>query len=105
MSKSRLESLQQSLEQNPDDPFTRYLAALELVKLNQPSEAFAQFDLLIQKHPEYVPTYFQYATTLEKEGRVDEARRVFQLGISAAERAGDWHTKSELQQALDLLEE
>jgi len=105
MSNSRLDILLQSLQQNPGDPFTRYLVALEYVKLYQASEAFAQFQILVEKHPDYVPTYYQYAITLEKEGRVNEARRIFQLGVTAAAKAGDWHAKSELMEALDLLEE
>ncbi len=105
MNRSRLEILQQSLDQNPDDPFTRYLVALEHVKLNQTSEAFAQFQILVEKHPDYVPTYYQYGTALEQTGRINDAKRIMRLGIIAAEKAGDAHTKSELQQALDLIEE
>jgi len=105
MNNSRLDILQKSLDQNPEDPFTRYLVALEHVKLNQPSGAFGHFKILVEKHPEYVPTYYQYGTALEQAGHVDDAKRVFRLGLNAAEKAGDAHTKSELQQALDLIED
>jgi tetratricopeptide (TPR) repeat protein len=105
MNKSRLEILQQSLDQNPGDPFTRYLVALEYVKLNQMSGAFLHFQILVEKNPDYVPTYYQYGTELEKAGRIDDAKRIMRMGIIAAEKAGDAHTKSELQQALDLIEE
>jgi len=104
MNASRLDILLQSLEPNPGDEFTRYLVALELVKLNQMAEAFMHFEILAQKHPEYLPTYYQYAVALQKEGRIDSAREIFQMGIKVAEKAGDGHTKSELLQALDEID-
>jgi tetratricopeptide (TPR) repeat protein len=104
MNVSRLDVLRQSLKQNPGDEFTRYLVALELVKLNQMAEAFTHFEILAQKHPDYLPTYYQYAVALQKEGRIDRAREVFQMGIKVAEKAGDGHAKSELLQALNEIE-
>lgn len=105
MNNARLDILLKSLEQNVNDPFTRYLIALEYVKMNQASEAFGHFKILVEKHPDYVPTYYQYGTALEQAGSGDDAKRIFRLGLIAAERAGDSHTKSELQQALDLIED
>lgn len=105
MISSRLDILKKELEKNPDDPFTRYLMALEYVKIDQPSEAFNQFQRLIENHPDYVATYYQYAAALEKAGQINDAKEIFRMGIAAAGKAGDAHTKSELQQALDLIEE
>ena len=104
MNVSRLDLLLQSLKQNPGDEFTRYLVALELVKLNELAEAFTHFEMLVQKHPEYLPTYYQYAVALQKEGRIDRAQEIFKMGIKVAEKTGDGHTKSELLQALDEIE-
>lgn len=102
---SRLEILKRELEKNPDDAFTRYLVALEYVKLNQASEALNHFQVLLDRHPAYVATYYQYGAALEKAGRIDQAKEIFRLGIVAAGKAGDVHTKAELQQALDLIDE
>ena len=80
MNASRLDVLLQSLKQNPGDEFTRYLVALEFVKLNQMAEAFSHFEILMQKHPDYLPTYYQYAVALQKEGRIDRAQEIFKMG-------------------------
>lgn len=104
MENSRLEVLQKSLEGNPHDAFTRYLVALELTKLNRHEEAVVQFETLVKEHPNYVPTYYQFAQLQENLGRNDEAIRTYKLGLAAARNAHDAHTASEIQAALDMLE-
>jgi hypothetical protein len=54
-------------------------------------------------NPNYSAAYFHGGQTLEKLDRIDEARVMYQAGIEASGRAGDLHTKSEIQAALDLL--
>lgn len=104
MDTKRLEKLQKSLTANPGDAFTRYLVALEFVKLNHPEEALAHFQQLHSEHATYVPTYYQYAQLLEALGRNAEAVTVYREGVRIARQAGDAHAASELQAALDLLE-
>jgi tetratricopeptide (TPR) repeat protein len=104
MENSRLNVLLKSLEGNPHDAFTRYLVALELSKLNRHQEAIAQFETVVKEHPNYVPTYYQYAQLHENLGRTEEAIRIYKLGIVAARNAHDAHTASEIQAALDVLE-
>ena len=101
---SRLEKLQHSLNSNPNDPFTRYLVALEHAKLDQAENAIEYFKTLVEKHPAYVPTYYQYAQLLEKLGRVPEAAGLYRAGIKAARAEGNTHAASELQLALDMIE-
>lgn len=104
MDTKRLEKLQKSLTANPGDAFTRYLVALEFVKLNQAEEALAHFRQLHSEHAAYVPTYYQYAQLLESLSRQTEAIAVYREGVRVARQAGDAHAASELQAALDLLE-
>ncbi len=104
MDNSRLDILQKSLEANPHDAFTRYLLALELSKLQRHAEATAQFEKMIEEHRNYVPTYYQFAQLHENLGRTEEAIRIYKLGLVVARNAGDFHTASEIQAALDLLE-
>jgi tetratricopeptide (TPR) repeat protein len=92
------------LKGNPDDAFTRYLVALEFAKLNRDEEAIAQFEALVRDHPNYVPTYYQFAQLQENLGRNDEAIRIYKLGLVVARNAGDSHTASEIQAALDVLD-
>lgn len=104
MDTTRLDKLQKSLAVNPQDPFTRYLVALEFVKLNRTDEALGHFRQLLAEHAAYVPTYYQYARVLEATGRVAEAVAVYREGVRVARHAGDMHAASELQAALDLIE-
>lgn len=104
MKNSRLEILLKSLETSPQDAFTRYLVALELTKLQRHEEALAAFEHLLTEHPTYVPAYYQYAQLYENIGRPEEAIRIYKLGLVAARNAGDLHTASEIQAALDALE-
>ncbi len=99
----RLEKLQRSLEANPRDAFTRYLVALECVKLKLNEEAIHHFQLLVNEHPQYVATYYQYGQLLENLNRQTAATAIYQAGLKAARAAGDAHTASEIQAALDLL--
>jgi tetratricopeptide (TPR) repeat protein len=104
MDNSRLEILLKSLEENPGDAFSRYLVALELTKLNRHDEAIAQFENLLNEHPAYVPTYYQFAQLCENLGQTAEAIRIYKLGLAAARNAGNFHTASEIQAALDGLD-
>jgi hypothetical protein len=51
-----------------------------------------------------VATYYQYAQLLENLNRRTAAETIYQAGLKAARSAGDAHTASEIQAALDLLE-
>jgi len=62
-----------------------------------------QFRELLAANPNYAAAYFHAGQTLEKLGRVEEARAMYERGIEATTRTGDGHTRSELQAALDLL--
>ena len=52
---------------------------------------------------DYAAGYFHGGQTLEKLGRVEEARALYERDIVVTTRPGDAHTRSELQAALDLL--
>ena len=53
--------------------------------------------------PDYSAAYFQGGQTLERLGQTAEAREFYLQGIEAATRKGDFHTRSEIQAALDLI--
>jgi len=103
MSTNRLEVLRSLAAQNPGDPFTRYGLAMELSKSGQLNEAVEEFRLLLASNPDYSAGYFHGGQTLEKLGRLEEARSVYEAGIAVTSRTGDAHTRGELQAALDLL--
>ena len=100
MAKSRMEMLEEFVREKPADAFAHYGLALEYVKAERAEDALALFQKLLGFSPDYTAAYYQAGALLGKLGRADEARSMFQRGIEVAGRNGDFHTKSELEQAL-----
>ena len=100
MAKSRMEMLEEFVREQPADAFAHYGLALEYAKAGRAEDALALFQKLLGFSPDYTAAYYQTGALLGKLGRVDEARAMFQRGIEVAGRNGDFHTKSELEQAL-----
>jgi tetratricopeptide (TPR) repeat protein len=103
MAMNRLEVLRSMVEQNPADGFSRYGLAMEYVNLGELPTAVEQFRLLLEHNPNYAAAYFHGGQTLEKLGRIEEAKAIYSKGIDVTAATGDAHTRSELQAALNLL--
>lgn len=100
---SRIDLLRAFIEKNPSDPFPRYGLAMEHKNAGRLEEAWATFEDLIRRAPDYVATYLHAGNTLVGLGRTAEARQVYEAGIEAARRKGDGHALGELQGALGEL--
>lgn len=100
---NRIEILQGFLDGNPNDSFSRYALALEYVKLGQNEDAVREFETVKNNDPDYVATYFQLGQLYQKLGQNHEAEKTFRTGITVASKAGDEHTRSELEGALEAL--
>ncbi|MEZ5355761.1 MAG: tetratricopeptide repeat protein [Bryobacteraceae bacterium] len=100
---SRIDTLRSLIEQDPANSRFRYMLAMETVNSGDLTGAVSVFEDLLTRDPDYSAGYFHGGQTLEKLGRVEEARRMYREGIDATTRTGDGHTRSELQGALDLL--
>src|SRR2546427_1283152 len=94
-------SLKSFLKDNPNDSFLRYALALEYIKLGQNDEAVREFEAVRNTDPEYVPTYYQLGQLYQKLGQKHDAEKTFRTGIAVATKAGDEHTRSELEAALE----
>lgn len=103
MTTERLEILKTMLEARPQDKLARYGLAMEYKNLGEYNQAVEQFRALLAAHPGYAAAYFHGGQTLEKAGRIEEAREMYQEGIAVTARTGDSHTQAELQAALDIL--
>lgn len=103
MSSNRLEVLKNMVAQKPEESFLRYGLAMEYRNAGDLESAVREFRLLMGSHPDYVPAYFHGAQTLERLGRLEEARESYRAGLEAAQRAGDQHALSELRAALEML--
>ena len=100
---NRIEILKGFLAQEPNDSFSRYALALEYSKGGQLSDARREFEIVREKDPGYVATYFQLGQLYRNMGLTHEAEKTFRTGITVAAKAGDAHTQSELEGALDSL--
>jgi len=99
---NRLEQLTQFLQEDPDDPFNIYALALEYQKTDLP-QARAMFDLLLDKHPSYIPAYYHAGNLYITLERIDDAIRIFENGIAEAKKQNATKALRELQSAYDEL--
>ena len=93
----RVAMLNEILSQNPNDTFARYGLAMEYSNSGKTEEALQEFAKLLLAHPDYAAGYFMAAQTFTKVDRIEEARKMLQDGIAAAQRTGNSHALSEMQ--------
>jgi Tfp pilus assembly protein PilF len=103
MANDRLAILLAMVERNPADGFSRYALAMEYVNSGDLVTAVDEFVKLLEHNPTYGAAYFHGGQTLEKLGRIDEAKGLYRKGIEVTSGTGDDHTRSELQGVLDML--
>jgi tetratricopeptide (TPR) repeat protein len=103
MTNNRLDILRGMVASNPTDSFARYGLAMECVKSGNLQEAVDEFTTLLEANPRYPAAYFHGGQALEKLGRIEDARALYEKGIRVTTEMGDHHTRSELQAALDIL--
>lgn len=103
MASTRLEILKSMVEQKPEDGFSRYGLAMEYVRSGDLETAVAEFETLLQYNPKYAAGYFHGGQTLEKLGRIDDAKEIYRRGVDVTTASGDEHTRSELMAALQML--
>lgn len=97
--------LKEILAQQPGDAFARYGLAMAYASEGEATSALGEFDRLLAEHPDYTAGYFMAAQTLVKAERPAEARERLREGIACAQRSGNQHALSEMQQLLDELED
>ncbi len=100
----RIATFQTFISRTPTDPFPRYGLAMEYKGAGRLDDAWATFQELVEKFPDYVPTYLMAGGTLEALGRRDEAAALYRTGIEVAGRRGDLHARKELETALAALD-
>lgn len=103
MATNRLDALKQMVAQNANNSFARYGLAMEYAGMGEYEEAIAQFNTLLAADQTYVAAYYHAGHALEKSGKVEEARRMYEQGIEACKKTGDLHTRAEIEAALSLL--
>lgn len=83
MNNSLLASLLAFYEEDPSDPFNAYGLAIEYTK-SDVAEAERYFDLLLEKHPDYLPTYYHAGAFFAGLGKIERAEGIYQRGVELA---------------------
>ena len=96
----RIATFRSFISKSPSDPFPRYGLAMEHKGRGELAEAWAVFEELLGKFPDYVPTYLMAGGTLVALGRKDEAADTIARASKLPPRRGDQHARGELEAAL-----
>lgn len=102
---SRIEKLLEYMKTSGKDSFLQHALALEYIKVDQDEEARKLFNEILLREPTYIGSYYHLGKLLERAGDFDKAIRIYNRGMEEAKKAGDNHTYSELQGALEDIEE
>lgn len=102
--KTRREMLEEFVTADPNDSFSRYALALELEKADSRVEAAAELREVVARDPDYVAAYYHLGRILSFLGEVEESRAVYRSGLDVATAAKDQRARSEIQEALDMLD-
>ena len=96
----RIQLLEQILAQDPSSKLARYGLAMEFVNTGEWARAIPELEAVLATDPAYSAAYYHGGQTLEKMGRLEEAREFYRRGIAATR---DPHALGELEAALSIL--
>lgn len=94
----RLSLLRDFIEEEPENPFNYYALALEL-REKDPREAGRLFDLVLEKHPDYLPVYFPSAHFFAELDELEKAQKLFESGMELATKTKEEKALKELRNA------
>ncbi|MFT6843030.1 MAG: Tfp pilus assembly protein PilF [Psychroserpens sp.] len=101
--KSRIEQLQEFLNEDSNDSFLRYALALEYVRVDKNDTARYCFLKLIKDDENYIATYYQLGKLYESLNDSEKAREIYKKGIKIAQKSENKKTLLELQEAYNML--
>jgi len=102
---SKIKRLAQNVRKNPDDSFSKFALALELLKNNQTKKALMLFESVYDNDPEYLGVYYHLGKLYESLENYHHAEKLYNEGIRVAENQHDERTRQELTEALESLKE
>lgn len=102
---NRIERLKNFLKSDPEDAFLNYALAMEYLAIQSLQMAEKQLEWILEKHPDYIPVYYQLGKLRADSGNPDSAAMLYQTGIAKCKETGDAKTASELRMALEEIED
>jgi tetratricopeptide (TPR) repeat protein len=91
------------LKKNPTDSFSKFALALELLKLDEVSKSRVLFESILRQDPDYLGVYYHLGKLYEQLGLLQQAKRLYESGITVSIKQNNSRTESELKDALELL--
>lgn len=105
MSINRLEHLLEFIIKEPEDPFLKYALATEYLRLNNTEKALSFYLELVNKHTDYVGTYYHLGKLYEQLNQQNDALKIYEQGIEVAKRIKDQHALNELLGVYNTLQD
>lgn len=102
---SRIDQLNSLLLNMPNDAFLQHALALEHIKIGDDQTAKTLFTLILKSYPDYIGSYYHFGKLLERNNQIEEATKIYNLGMIQAKLAKDNHAYNELQAALEDIED
>ncbi|PSH03743.1 MAG: hypothetical protein CXZ00_10335 [Acidobacteria bacterium] len=99
-----MEQLKSILELDPKNTFAHYALGIEYSTAGETDSALREFRASLKLDANYANAFYMGALALQQADRSDEARQWLQDGIACANRIGNRHAESKMQELLDDLE-
>ncbi|MFU8812864.1 MAG: hypothetical protein ACNA78_07840 [Balneolaceae bacterium] len=100
MATSNISTLARRVQQNPQDSFSKFALALELLKIDEVHKARLLFESVREYDPDYVGVYYHLGQVYRRLDDHNHAVDIFRQGITVASGIGDQHARKELEEAL-----
>lgn len=101
--KKNIKILASNIQKDPDDLFSKFALALELLKINEVQKAQLLFETVLKQDSGYVGVYYHLGKLYQSKEQYDKALQTFRDGVQIADTKQDQHAKSELQEAIQQL--
>ena len=96
----KIELFRQALQFNPADPLGNFGLGSAYLELNRFAEAIEPLQKTIQAQPKHSVAYLSLGKALEAVQRTDEAKAIYQQGMTVASARGDLMPLQEMQTRL-----
>ncbi len=103
MSEDRMTMYEGFVANEPENTMAWYVLAQERAKRDLFAAAMEAYERVLQIDPTYVAAYYHGALTLQRAGKVEEARELLTRGLAVARDKGDAKSAGEMEELLQQL--
>ena len=86
---SKIPTLAARIKKNPNDSFSKFALALELINIDQPTKAQLLFENIQDNDPNYVGVYYHLAKLYTEINENKKALETYKEGIKIATKANN----------------